>query len=208
MAVVEKVAEIVVSHRPQVVLDLGCGDGRMVQELLDAGVPRVCGVDPSERAILFARAFNFGRDCRWYADVSDESVPPVDAAVAVDVLEHIPDEVLPDVISRLADRLPKGGVFVVSVPTLNLPLNRKHFRHYDLEILRAQLAQDFDVESVYYIHRLGLYARAVEGFVRNRLYTMNTAAGLWAAKAFYDRFVRTAKAKNAAQLLATFEKRL
>src|SRR5438132_3885481 len=41
----------------QLVLDAGCGDGRLCYELRNENI-KVVGVDMSERAISFARAFN------------------------------------------------------------------------------------------------------------------------------------------------------
>ena len=51
------VKELLKPYKGQSVLDAGCGDGRFCYELKRENV-RVAGVDYSEKAIAFARAFN------------------------------------------------------------------------------------------------------------------------------------------------------
>lgn len=97
----DTVAGLLVEHRAASVLDLGCGEGRLIQRLIkERGIDRILGVDPSvrtlERAtrrlyldkagdVLRARvALQMGSltygDRRWQG---------FDAATLVEVIEHI-----------------------------------------------------------------------------------------------------------------------
>lgn len=115
------------------VLDVGCGDGRLLGELASLGV-RPLGVDLSEEAVAQAR--RRGVDA-VRADVDGGALPIEDHAfdlvLCLDVLEHL---FAPDVLrDELRRAVAPGGRVVVAVPNgLNL-FNRVAFlsgRHLDV----------------------------------------------------------------------------
>lgn len=132
-----RMRDLVVQQDPDSVLDVGCGDGRFLG-LLPASIGRRMGVDLSERAIQFARAFHPGIefDARDAADLEET----FDVVTAVEVLEHVPDESVPGFLRALAARTRPGGAVVICVPSTFVPVTPKHFRHYDEELLTKQLA--------------------------------------------------------------------
>lgn len=134
----ERLAELVHSLKPRSVLDVGCGDGYFLGQV-DERIPLRVGVDINERALSFARAFYPSVDYR-NSDVADVA-ETFDVVSAIEVLEHIPEETLPSFLRAMADRLAPGGSMIISVPTVNEPLNSKHFRHYDLDLLLKQVAE-------------------------------------------------------------------
>ncbi|MCB9078071.1 MAG: class I SAM-dependent methyltransferase [Anaerolineaceae bacterium] len=140
--------------RPQSLLDIGCGDGRLLNMLQDQ-VPQLVGVDLVKQAVLFAKAFN--PSLRIYlCDVSQ--VPgQFELATLVEVMEHIPDPAYPEFINKVANKLTPNGKLVVSVPTTNLPLNKKHYRHYDLSLLQEQLNASFQIENYWYLTKNGSF---------------------------------------------------
>lgn len=103
------------ADRPQSrVLDLGCGDGYVAEQLRAAG-HHVVGVDLAPSEGVEARLDGF-----IAADL-DQGVPPevvaagpYDVVVAADVIEHVrrPEQVLDDLHAVLAP----GGVVVASIP--------------------------------------------------------------------------------------------
>ncbi len=115
------------------VIDVGCGDGRVLAELTPLGV-RGFGVDLSEVALdaLRARRIDGAR-----ADLDGGSLPvetgSFDVALCLDVFEHLfaPDRLLAEIHRALAP----GGTLIVAVPNgLNL-FNRLAFlagRHVDV----------------------------------------------------------------------------
>jgi len=140
--------------RGQSVLDAGCGDGRFCYELRSEHV-EVTGVDYSERALSFARAFN--PDVRFYCQRLDslDLGRKFDAITLIEVIEHIPPSLLPQVTARIASHLETGGRLVVTVPSKNLPLSPKHEQHFDEGSLRTVLEPSFVVESVAGYSRTG-----------------------------------------------------
>ncbi len=136
LAYMEHLAQEVTSLRPSSVLDVGCGDGYFLGRI-GKQVPLRVGVDIDDRALSFARAFVPGVDYRScnVADVSET----FDVVSAIEVLEHIPDESVSGFLQAVASRVKAGGVLIISVPTTNVPLNSKHFRHYDLPLLESHI---------------------------------------------------------------------
>ena len=147
-------------------LDVGCGDGRLLSMLLGK-VPKLTGVDLAEQAVLFARAFNPHLTIHL-KDVSD--IPgKFDVLTLIEVMEHIPDDGYPDFVNRVAEKLEQDGRLLVSVPTTNTPLNKKHYRHYDLALLSEQLSSRFCIEDFWYLTKQGLRYSILSRLLKNRL---------------------------------------
>lgn len=147
------------------ILDAGCGDGRFTYEL--SGEPCVpVGIDLSERAIAFARAFNPGVEFRVgdLADLTDKD--RFDAAVMIDTLEHIPPEDCPRVAENVASALRPGGTLVITVPTTNIPTCAKHHRHFEEGTLIETLAPWFEPTRLEGFSRLGRARRAYQRRVK------------------------------------------
>src|ERR687897_701475 len=74
------------------VLDVGCGDGILAAELVDAGVRYVVGLDIDRPVLDRARARHEGRGIEWVqGDVLDIALEPesFDAVVSVAALHHM-----------------------------------------------------------------------------------------------------------------------
>jgi 2-polyprenyl-3-methyl-5-hydroxy-6-metoxy-1,4-benzoquinol methylase len=131
---------------PDSVLEVGCGDGYFIGALGEQVKERV-GADFSAKAIGFARAFH--PDVRFHVGDVVELEQQFDVVAAIEVLEHIPDEQVADFLRVLFNRTRPGGHVVICVPSVVLPLNRKHFRHYTAELLHDQVRKAYpDAELV------------------------------------------------------------
>jgi SAM-dependent methyltransferase len=97
------------------VLDLGCGAGRFVAALRDAGADAV-GVELSAAALERARRNVPGADLRLVA--ADGSLPlghgEVDVVWCSEVLEHVPDTIA--FLTEVRRVLRRGGRLLVTVP--------------------------------------------------------------------------------------------
>lgn len=155
-AYISKVISLVKGRSFSSLLDVGCGEGKMILEL-SREVPggKLKGVDLSERAILFARAFNFGNTAEFSCEDVSTMSERYDIITLVETLEHIPDDEVPGFVQAVAARLNEGGILVVSVPAVNFPVLTKHYRHYDLSLLSAHL-EGFQLEEVHYLVKQGL----------------------------------------------------
>ena len=151
LSYVNRVVELTLESTKERVLEVGCGDGRIIGEI-GLNVKEAVGVDLSEPAIRFAKAF-YPETSFLCEDVSkiDEQY---DVVIAVEVLEHIEDENVQDFCMTLFQCIAPGGTLIISVPTIVRPVHKKHYRHYTFETLMENfsLAQNnLLAESVEYL---------------------------------------------------------
>lgn len=132
------VKELVGENARGHLLDIGCGDGRLISLLSDNKNLVLHGVDVSQQAIAFARAFNPNSEFIC-GDV--ETVPGLyDLVTVIEVLEHVPDGDIERFTAALTGRLKPGGRLVICVPSTNKALNPKHERHYTADTLMQALS--------------------------------------------------------------------
>lgn len=213
LAVLNTVLDLVGKSLPKGqgrLLDFGCGDGRLISELL-MRYPRltVAGVDISEKALAFARAVTWGNpQVYFFSDLhaAVENLGQFDVIVAMEVLEHIPPEDLPSVITALDKALVKNGHLIVSVPTTNIPLNRKHYQHFTMDTIKQILGNTFILSEVYYIHRVGALANLIRRAVVNRFFVANGEVWLRFFTWLYNRYVRVADERTGAHMVVRFRK--
>jgi 2-polyprenyl-3-methyl-5-hydroxy-6-metoxy-1,4-benzoquinol methylase len=110
-----KAVELITRARPDSILELGCGEGYVLEALAEAGVEaKLTGVELDERAVsiarqrLGARAEIEHRDARELVDDGRK----FDMVIMLEVLEHIPD---PSQMLPILDRLTNGWL-LLSVP--------------------------------------------------------------------------------------------
>jgi SAM-dependent methyltransferase len=193
------VRDEVLQVEPRNLLDVGCGDGRLCS-LLGPLVEQYVGVDLTEQAIAFARAFNPGAEF-IVGSVSDV-LGTFDVVTCIEVLEHIPDQGLADFVTSLSEKVSPHGVLLVSVPTIARPLNPKHYRHYTLELLREHLAFHFDIVSYVYLFQCGYQTDWLNRLLSNRWF-ISHHMGLrrWVWKVYRSRYFY-AQPSNGGHLVA------
>lgn len=175
----EFIAGIIRQLSPRSVLEVGCGDGRLIGSLTNA-VPVRVGVDLSRRSIDFARAFH--PDVTFLCTNVDEVADVFDIVVAVEVLEHIPDEAVQPFLSSLRRRARPGGRIIISVPTTVVPLHPKHYRHYTLAELNAQLQAagvPTNKMTSHFVYGEDWLLKAHRRMMFNRLWSLEVPALNW-----------------------------
>ena len=100
------------------VLDLGCGAGRFVAALRDAGADPV-GVELADGALERARRNVPGADLRAMTDEIPLEDSSVDLVWCSEVLEHVPDTA--GLLSEARRVLRTGGRLLVTTPSHDLP---------------------------------------------------------------------------------------
>ncbi len=97
------------------VIDFGCGSGRSAVPLLAAGL-RVHLIDFCDNCMdveIFLRTVgpnpgvSFFQECLWNLP---DSIEPTEWVICFDVLEHIPEGKVDDVLEAIASRMQKGGL--------------------------------------------------------------------------------------------------
>jgi SAM-dependent methyltransferase len=185
-------------------LDVGCGDGRLVYELQRhfGNARNFVGVDYSERAVRLAQAMN-PSGTYLCADVVEDDLPgqPFDAVTLVETLEHIPPERVHAFVEGLRKRTRDGGTLLVSVPSSNIPVQKKHYQHFDLASLTAALAPHFQVRDHAFINHLSPWAKLLERVMANGLYALREPRLLSLGYRTYLRYWLHADAKSAKRVV-------
>jgi SAM-dependent methyltransferase len=205
---VRHIRELVVSLAPTSVLEVGCGDGRVIG-LVGPTVSRCVGVDTSEQAVRFARAFQ--PDIEFHTAPAEELDESFDLVLAVEVLEHIGDDAVTGFIRTLQARTRPGGHVLISVPSTVLPLNPKHYRHYDAGTLTGQFASSGAGLELLRLDHVSAPSRLL------RLYDLLTMCRHWFVEiSFLNRLLwqhvwrrcRVAREGRGQHLVALFRKRV
>lgn len=101
-------------------LDVGCGDGRLLALLRDFGDPawQLLGLEFDERAIAQCRAMGFEAFAERVEDFADrpDQQGSYDAIIMLQLIEHVEDPAL--LCERVHLLLKPGGVFIIETPNL------------------------------------------------------------------------------------------
>lgn len=140
------------------VCDIGCGDGRttvlMYEWLTAHRIPHiVVGVDYSAQAIAWARrkaaehghkavVFGVGNGTeavRLFATKRARGMPAL--FLLREVIEHMPDDVIDATLQAIRANDPAAAV-LVTTPSTNSPVDKKHLRHYTPQALDATMTRN------------------------------------------------------------------
>lgn len=131
----------------QSILDAGCGDGRFCYEMRHCQV-KITGVDRSERAIAYARAFNPEADF-VVSNLTELNLQrKFDRIVLMETLEHVPPEEIAATLEKLRGHLVPQGRLIVSVPSTRLRLAAKHYQHFTKDSLNKVLSSYFKIKTI------------------------------------------------------------
>lgn len=173
------------SFKQPKILDVGCGDGRFLGFLREAGYQNLFGIDFSAAAINFARLFV--PTARFFVGelAAQTDLPKnfFDIIVLMDVLEHVPPEKIGALIATLPEYLNSAGVLVISVPTVNWPRSPKHYQHFTVETLTTALAPLFVPQQIIGQDiRPSILARWLYKLLDNRFYILKNLAAAYNKK--------------------------
>ena len=188
----------------QSILDLGCGDGRLCAELQKAyPSARIVGVDVSQRAIAFARAF--APDCEFHcADTTSSGAAsgPFDIIFMVEVLEHIEPRNVHSFLDSAGRRLASDGHLFLTVPSSNVPVSEKHFQHFSPSTLEQTLSSHFVVREIVPLNRITFWEQIMTRMLGNRFFILSNPRLLNAMFRAYERRCLSASPGNCRRLLA------
>lgn len=143
------------------VLDLGCGSGFLLDLLLKKGYKTI-GIEPNEELIRLAKQRNPGLDIRKgdAEDIDSLVLDQVDTVLAVDVVEHISNDV--SILKKILRHISPGGRFIVVVPAYPWLYGRRdkkygHFKRYSKNKLENMLVNEgFRIKRGRYWNMLGV----------------------------------------------------
>lgn len=126
------------------ILDVGCGDGYLLNHI-ETEADKI-GIDLSEKAIKFAQAFS--KDTKFEVKDIFCLEKEYDLISLIEVMEHIPDDIILPFMTKVVSLIKTGGYLIVCVPTTVMPLSKKHYRHYDENLLSEHIEQEGNVELI------------------------------------------------------------
>jgi len=206
------VKELLKPYKNQLILDAGCGDGRLCYELKKEKVNLV-GVDFSKRAIRFAKAFNpevkfFVQDLEKLR-ISEK----FDYIVFMETLEHIIPNRIPKILDNFSKVLKENGKLIITVPSSNLPLEEKHYQHFTEDRLKKTLEPYFKLEKIYGYSEIGYKRNIFLNLRRIGLLLMPFRKRLKIIikffkfmNNFYMKNIALTNPKNGLRLIAVFKK--
>jgi 2-polyprenyl-3-methyl-5-hydroxy-6-metoxy-1,4-benzoquinol methylase len=171
-------AALLPSDRAATILEVGCGCGRYLRELLEMGYTDVYGIDISEEQIEYARR----ELCLSIAEKADAvdwlggKDAQFDCILALDVLEHLETDYLLTLGESIYSSLKPGGRVLVQVPNGVSPLN--DYRYGDLTHVRAfttkSMRQFFLLSGLTPVgyHDIPPIINGVVGFIRRVLWSL------------------------------------
>lgn len=119
------------SDRDVSILDIGCGQGALVRQLLHAGYSHVRGIDHSaEQVALAHRAGTTVVEQGDFPSLLEASSAVFDIVLATDVLEHLGKAEVVATFDSVRGALRPGGVFIARVPNAVSPFGG-NYRHGD-----------------------------------------------------------------------------
>jgi SAM-dependent methyltransferase len=177
IATIEYILTRVKEINASAIVDVGCGDGRLVRELvLKFPDKHITGIDYSTRAISLARAMNPDLQGVEFHSLDITSAThglKYDIAILMEVFEHIPPEDSECFLEALRSLLNRDGILLLTVPHANKPVEYKHYRHFSCAGILDILSKYFDVIEVRPFERSGLLRRVLDRVLCNRFFVLN-----------------------------------
>jgi SAM-dependent methyltransferase len=154
--------------------DVGCGEGRILTELASILTgAKLSGYDISERALHFARGFTTVPTFKVHDITKGALEETVDGIVSCEVIEHIKPEHVSDYCKNIAASLNQGGLFFLTTPTTNVPVNAKHYQHFTQESLTQYLSPYFMIEEVVFLNQVNFFNKILNRILGNRFFLSN-----------------------------------
>jgi len=168
----------IIENKPELILDYGCGDGRLLYELDKIFDIPIYGYDVDIRAQSIAMALTDNGNLVPNVGIFENpsQFGAFDCIVMMEVMEHIKDkDLFINVIPRMRQMLrdSENPVLIISVPTMVLPLIEKHYHHYTLELLQTFLAPEFEIYQHQYLFSYTPLTYLFTRLLSNPLFELN-----------------------------------
>ena len=112
------------SGKNAAILDIGCGYGRLIHFLKEAGYQNICGIDVSRQLIDITR--QMGLTCTQCADMFaflDGKEDRYDVVTMMDVLEHLEKQQIFTILDNVFSSLRPGGRIILQLPNALTPMS-------------------------------------------------------------------------------------
>jgi len=174
VATIEFLIDKLKQEKFESLVDVGCGDGRLTKELREEFKNKeVEGIDYSEKAISLAKAMDFSGSYHCLDILSTEFSKKYDIALLIEVFEHIPPEISDAFLSSVARLINEGGLLILTVPHINVPVELKHYRHFSVEVISKCLEKYFDILEIIPFEKTSKLKNFLDFLLTNDIFILN-----------------------------------
>lgn len=173
VSTIEYIIDQLKSENFSSLIDMGCGDGRLVKELsIEFPSQIISGVDYSSKAIGLAKIMS--PDCEFYqSDITSELVKKTDFITLIEVFEHIPPEISNSFVDGIYHHLNDGGVLYITVPHENKPVEYKHYRHFNSQTISECFDERFIIDTITPFESNGVAKAIIDRVLTNSFFILN-----------------------------------
>lgn len=187
------------------ILDFGCGEGFFCN-MISNDFDEVFGIDLSKKAINIAQKESKGATF-LQAPTNEFDKFNFDVITMIEVLEHIEPESINDVITYLHSILSDQGVLIITVPSKNLPLQEKHFQHFDKKSLYSTLSPYFKPEKILgHYKKPSIFYKVIKNSIDNNLYQFRINPINNYLKNFFQKNLAGCEHEEGYRLISVFSK--
>ena len=190
-------------HQPKSLIDIGCGDGRLTREIhIHHPYIELKGIDYSQRAITLARAMNQEFPNIQYDKIdiiTHDFSEKYDAAILMEVFEHIPPDKTDAFLCGAHRTLKRGGILFLTVPHINKPVEYKHFQHFSIESISNFLSPYFDIIEALPFEKKGVLRLLLNKLLCNKFYILNNSKLLMYLYKLHEKHLFTCNTEDECQ---------
>lgn len=133
-------------------MDFGCGDGGFVnniQNFKEFKSISFYGIDIDENAIKWANIFSQKKNNFFIGKIENLKSNFYHSGSLIEVYEHIPPRECPSFLKSISNSLKVGAELFITVPSTELPISKKHYRHFDFSSIKNEFEKYFKIKSMY-----------------------------------------------------------
>ncbi len=157
------------------ILDFGCGDGKLINSLKGNNNNELFGYEISKKASLFFKAFNPEIDLIENENELTKFENFFDLITFSEVIEHIKDEEIEKNINKIHMILKRNGHLIVTAPHENLPVHKKHYRHYNFQkLMNSFPSEKYELVEKKFLFTSSLFKTLVRKIFFNRFFIINS----------------------------------
>lgn len=203
----EFVLKLIDQIRFNTLVDIGCGDGRLLNELNHKYKnKKLIGIDCSSRALQLAKAMTGPEISYLRRDIVEDSKKNrllADIVVLMETLEHIPVNQVDLFVNAVSRYVKKNGTLLMTVPSDKVLLSPKHFQHFNLSMIKKKLSRNFKIREIYYINRTNndIRVKLINIILRNNFFYLNNRTALTFLYSYYMNNLLVGEYSNSRRLL-------
>jgi 2-polyprenyl-3-methyl-5-hydroxy-6-metoxy-1,4-benzoquinol methylase len=163
--------ELIKLNKPLKHIDVGCGDGRLINELsLIFKKIKLIGLDYDKKAIDWAKKFKISNNVKFYKKKISELKIKTDSISLIEVLEHIPITQVKNFLKTITNTLYSDGNLYITVPHINKKIIDKHYQHFSFNSIMNLLAADFNIKEIKSFDKKIFFFSKFNFIFKNRFY--------------------------------------